>query len=299
MSGKTISIVILSKKGGVGQLVPILWSGLGRTQWLADLFCLASGRASQSSSPGGPCWILESARSSGRGRGHCVKGLRGWAVRRPARSPGSLPPPPAAPLPAACGRPQHWRAGHVGASVTPSLTLTHTRAALVLCSWPKHRRWLVPPWQLAGQRPFHPPPGAALGRQLLLSSPLLQGLHQSHLDSTRLQQLLLSDASRPEERVRQANVPGTTTAGCVFSRDPNSLLREPSCDKCFYSGPSLLEARGCRRKHSPCVPAHPGIWESGGEGGVTRILKRRYYLQNIGDADPGSVRLYTLNQAFI
>ncbi|KAF6119764.1 hypothetical protein HJG60_010175 [Phyllostomus discolor] len=107
-------------------------------------------------------------------------GLGGAAVRRPSPRPGSLPRATrSTPLPAACRRPQHRRAGHVGASVTPSLTLTHNRAALVLRPWPEHRLLLFPPWHPAGQRPFHPPPGAALGRQLLLFRPLLQGLDQS------------------------------------------------------------------------------------------------------------------------
>lgn len=69
-------------------------------------------------------------------------------------------------------------------------------------------------------------------------------------------------------------VPGATTAGCVFSRDPNSLcwshpainvsIVAPLCSRHVAAEEST--ARASRRKQ---------IWEAGGEGGVAGILRRR------------------------
>lgn len=92
--------------------------------------------------------------------------LRQGVVRRGGAAPSgetwiSLPTLCSlSPSPAAFWRPPHGRARHVGASVTPSLTLLHTRALhLVLLSWLTPRRSRVSPCRSAGQLPpsTHPP----------------------------------------------------------------------------------------------------------------------------------------------
>lgn len=125
------------------------------------LFCFAAGFPRVHPAP---------ARSAARTRrgsrsGLCVRRRRGGEVRRPTGRPASCPLAPAAsPSPAACRRPQLGRAGHVGASVTPSLihTHTHTRAHAparlhpVLSPWPTHRRSRVAPGP--GPQDSDPPP---------------------------------------------------------------------------------------------------------------------------------------------
>lgn len=150
LRGRTISIVILPEtKARGGQPVPRPPSGSGRTGRQGDLFGFALERVSARPSrprrgrPGAPWggggWAAAVASASG---------AVGREVRRPARRPGSLPPAARSlPAPPAAGRrPQRGRAGHVGASVTPSLTPspshthTHTPArthprACISCSF--------------------------------------------------------------------------------------------------------------------------------------------------------------------
>lgn len=133
-----------------------------------------------------------------------AQGGRGWAAAAASASrsggagrcgaqPGDLAPFPrgarSLPLsPAAGRRPQRGRAGHVGASVTPSLTPSHTPArthprAWISCSFPGRHTGAQE--SLAGSpqgsEPLCPAPGPALGKQLLLSEQLLRGLRRSHL----------------------------------------------------------------------------------------------------------------------
>lgn len=146
------------------------------------------------------------ARSTPPRRAHPeAQGGRGWAAAAASASrsggagrcgaqPGDLAPFPrgarSLPLsPAAGRRPQRGRAGHVGASVTPSLTPSHTHPrartrapgsrALSLAD----TQALGSPSQAARRAatPSCPAPGPALGKQLLLSEQLLRGLRRSHL----------------------------------------------------------------------------------------------------------------------
>lgn len=186
LRGRTISIVILPEtKARGGQPVPRPPSGSGRTGRQGDLFGFALERVSARPSrprrgrPGAPWggggWAAAVASASG---------AVGREVRRPARRPGSLPPAARSlPAPPAAGRrPQRGRAGHVGASVTPSLTPspshthTHTRAHaparlhLVLFHRPTHGRSRVSPCQPAGSDPLIPAPAPARGKELRLPS---------------------------------------------------------------------------------------------------------------------------------
>lgn len=82
---------------------------------------------------------------------------------------------------APCSRPQHGRAGHVGASVTPSLTHTGARTAPrlppALIPWPTHRGSRVSPPQPARQPALNPSFSCprALAQRPLLSGQLLCG----------------------------------------------------------------------------------------------------------------------------
>ena len=110
-------------------MVPILsvaWVGQGREGWQGGIcFVLLCSRLSPSPSRPRPERSYRTRRGSRSGL--CVRRRRGGEVRRPTGRPASCPLAPAAsPSPAACRRPQLGRAGHVGASVTPSLIHTHT-----------------------------------------------------------------------------------------------------------------------------------------------------------------------------
>lgn len=106
----TVSVEWVGRTDGRRMCFVWLWSGLPRPIPPRPALLLAV------------CgWVAAAASaSSGGGAGRCSAQPRDLAPSR------RRPQPP--PLPSACRRPQHGRAGHVGASVTPSLTLTHTRA---------------------------------------------------------------------------------------------------------------------------------------------------------------------------
>lgn len=121
----------------------------------------------------------------GRRSGLCVKGRWGGEVRRPAGRPGSRPRAASSLRlsPAACRPPQLGRAGHVGASVTPSLTHSHTPArthrapasrALSLADTQALTSRSVP---APGQRPPPPSPEARpwLAAASLQTAPLRPG----------------------------------------------------------------------------------------------------------------------------
>lgn len=158
--GRTHSIVTLAEtKAGGGQLVPAdpgsglggpgggsiclvwLWSGLPRSR-------PAGARGAR----GGVAAEASASRSRGAGSGGAQPG-------DPAPPPGRRPQPP--PPPPACRRPRRARAGHVAASVTPSLTLTHPRELyLVLLPRPTTRALgsLLVPARRAATPSIQPPP---------------------------------------------------------------------------------------------------------------------------------------------
>lgn len=128
-----LSFLVRQSRGPAAGAYPLEWVGEDRMASGFVLFCLASGPASRYLQTPGPPERGErgeaaaaATASGGRRAGRC-----GALLEDPAPSPRR----PQHPLPAACGRPRHRRAGHVGASVTPSLTLTHT-PALHSCSVP-------------------------------------------------------------------------------------------------------------------------------------------------------------------
>lgn len=168
-------------------------SGLKRTGWQGDWFGLVLEWVSRvNPAPDGPSLSAGRTRQGSRSR-LCVKGR---VVRRGEAAPSGetwIPPSTLcslSPSPAAFWRPPHGQAGHVGASVTPSLTLLHTRARTPACCI----SWSFPGGHTGareslrarpqGSYPLRPTSRPARSKKLSLSRQLLRGLHHSPLDRT-------------------------------------------------------------------------------------------------------------------
>lgn len=194
-------VTLPQTKAGVGQLVPIFrLSGLERTGWQGDLFCLVLEWVSRvNPAPDAPRLSAARTRQGSRSR-LCVKGWWGGEVQFAAGRPRSLLQPSAAsPLP-----PQPFgdrRTGGPGTWEPPSHPHSHSytpagthpcaasrapfladKQALASLSVPLRRAATL----------FDPHPRLALSKQLILSRQLLRGLHHSPLDRTFMPGLPLS-----------------------------------------------------------------------------------------------------------